>query len=453
MDEQPHRRSHTTQAIPLQDLNRPPEQPDIPQEGSHRRTLSERGRMLFARSSSRQHNSRYAALAEDSPLDHTDAPHLHRTDSSSNDDTGDDADVQEGTPMVSHPATFQDAVGFAGLSFESHPSSNPLEASSLPYSQHALGNLVGNNESDLSLADVSLDFGRDESPTIVDDDRVRLTDVSNIQAVDGAAPSAPRGQRHNRLSSQTVRFTTPSPSPRPSHLGDDLSAMESGSVSPRNRSRRKSSISRSLSPSSAVSPLARASTVVRKMSQRVVNLSNEQDVVEQEIRRRGSQRRREEDEASTQQADNVPSPSEKLPQPASTQPSLPGDWVRFANPLRGRSLGIFPPGQHSQDNALRLHDTSNYGAYYPHTSPTADCSSRGPGGIGRSKRPIPLGLEELLDRLDFARPVFRLHYRDRLSLYRIWLCRQPDGVQYHQPADRLEGGIGCQSADPVRCRA
>ena len=247
--------------------------------------------------------------------------------------------------MVSHPATFHEPADVSGLTFEGRPSSDPFVASSLPSGRRGLGNLLGNNDSDLSLTDISLGGGRDDSPDVSDDDHTRLTDTRHIQPVDGAAPSSVKEQRHDRISSQTVRFATPSSTSRPSHLGNDLAAMESGSASPHNRSRRKSSISRSLSPSSAVSPLAVASTVVRNMSQRVVNLSNEQDVIEQEIRRRGSQRRREEEELSkesTQQDDYRRPPSEKASTQTPAEP-LSKDWVRLANPLRGKSLGLFPP--------------------------------------------------------------------------------------------------------------
>ncbi|KAL9052768.1 MAG: hypothetical protein Q9162_005188 [Coniocarpon cinnabarinum] len=353
MEDNAHHRSQTTQSIPLQDLNRPPESSAGRQE-PHRRTMSERGRMLFATSASRLRHRSYSPLNADSPSDRSNVSSTQRGDPMHHHQDAflDDADAGEGTPMVSHAATFQNAVGFAGLRVDDHASSNPFEPSSLPANRHGLNTIVGHNDSEYSLSNVSLDDIGEESPPILDDDRARLTDTGNIQAVDGAAPSTPKGQRHNRLASHTVRFATPTTSPQPSHLGDDLAAMESGSVSPRNRSRRKSSVSRSLSPSSAVSPLTRASTVVRKVSQRVVNLSNEQDVVEQEIRRRSSLRRsREEDEerssSSFQQHDGSPAPSEKRPEVAANEvPS--GDWVQLANPLRGRSLGIFAP-----DNRIR----------------------------------------------------------------------------------------------------
>ena len=250
--------------------------------------------------------------------------------------------------MVSQPATFREQRGFAGLSVEQQ--SDYFDGHPLPTSERGFRNILGNNDSEYSLADVSLEESRDESPPVLDDDRAHLTNTKNIQAVDGAAPSTPAGQRHNRSVSHSVRFATSDTTPQGSRLGDDLGAMESGSVTPRSRSRRKSSISRSLSPSSAASPLARASTVVRQVSQRVVNLSNEQDVVEQEIRRRGSQRRRDEDEHSTKSVehrDESPIPSEKSAPQTAVEPS-PNDWVRFANPLRGKSLSLF-----TADNRIR----------------------------------------------------------------------------------------------------
>ena len=355
-DNSVHRRNHTTQSIPLRDLIRPPEEDTDAnaQSSSHRRTLSDRGRSLFATSPSRRRNPRYAFLATDSPSDQTSSSGIRRVDNFSTEETFlDDSEAQEATPMVRTPATFQEA-GFAGITLHSGPSTKSYEQSTLPQEHRGLGNLLGNNDSDLSLVDVSLGGGGEESSeTFDEDDRAHLTDSRNVQDVDGAMASKPDNQRHKRLSSRNVRFATPESTPRPSRLGDDLGAMESGSVSPRNRRERRPSASQGSSMSSAVSPIARASTMVQKMSQRVVNLSNEQDLVEQEIRRRGSQRRKDDEQQSDagapEQHDGSRSASEKESVDVTiTEDPVSQGWVRYANPLRGRSLGIFPP-----DNKIR----------------------------------------------------------------------------------------------------
>lgn len=342
-----HRRNHTTQSIPLQDLSRPPENDADTEDNLHRRTLSDRGRALFARGGLRRQSARYAALADrssDAPPPGNDARTTHDLRDGS---WLDDNDIHENTPMVDARG-FQQAIGFAGLSFEGGPQNASLASRPLPPTVPGLGNLLSRNDSVSSLSATS--FAEDSNDAEQDEtDRTRLTDARHVQTMDGAdstTGATPSAQKHNRLSSRNLRFATPERSPGRAHLGDELASAESGmrGSSPGGRS---ASIARSLSPSS---PLHRASTMVRKMSQRVVNLSNEPELVEHEMRRRTSgQRRREDPDDDTQSHEENAShvSSEKVSMQESLPPPQmpPGgyDWVLHANPLRGKSLGVFPP--------------------------------------------------------------------------------------------------------------
>jgi len=143
-------------------------------------------------------------------------------------------------------------------------------------------------------------------------------------------------------------------------LGDNLGVGEAGSrLSSGDRSPRRSSSGRSLSPSS---PLTRANTMLRQMSQRIVNLSNEQDVVQRTIRRRSTLKDAPEvsdDIEMTPMAAPLPTstddesyhdirPLEKVPSIQSIRP-LQRTREFGANPFKGKSLMLFPP-----DSTLRM---------------------------------------------------------------------------------------------------
>ena len=157
-----------------------------------------------------------------------------------------------------------------------------------------------------------------------------------------------------------------------SRLGDDLPNLDTGSNVKRKLSsasgisrletspRASGERSRSLSPSP--SPMERANSIFREISQRVVNLSNDTDMVEQSIRRKSTIRRArrgttagqsedlEEELPSDIEASQRPlSPAEKRPSEDSVHvpPSVVPPPV-YPNPLRGRSLGVFGP-----ENPLR----------------------------------------------------------------------------------------------------
>lgn len=348
-----HRRNHTTQSIPLQNLTRPPEGEDDDQHLSHphRRTLSDRGRRLFLSSPSRRRpnadRGTYAALDEH---------HNHEFPRHSTlrpipaDDRETDGDLEELSPLTDMHA-FQNAVSFPGFASADDRDFRPvMSASALPTADDHLAYLTGANDSSESLSDFGYDDTRSVHNAFHDeDDTAPLTE--NSQPLGMTTQSAPQGQRHDRLS---VRFTaSPTPHiPSTSRLGDDLDTIENG-LSPTNGPMgRSGSRLGSLSPSSAASPLRRASTIVRNVSQRVVNLSNEPEVAEQNIRRRQSQKIR------SQQPRQVPDtsythdgstalPAEKV-LPTLTPIEVHDNWVVWRNPLKGKTLGIFSP-----DNPIR----------------------------------------------------------------------------------------------------
>ncbi|KAG9616542.1 calcium channel-like protein subunit Cch1, partial [Aureobasidium melanogenum] len=100
------------------------------------------------------------------------------------------------------------------------------------------------------------------------------------------------------------------------------------------------------------SPFHRAGDMMRKMSMRVVNLSNEPEVAERMIRRKSSVGHSSRiSEAPEFGSDGPPrSPvSEKMPSPMLRPADQLNSAAHEPNPFRGKSLGIFPP-----DSKLRL---------------------------------------------------------------------------------------------------
>ena len=188
-------------------------------------------------------------------------------------------------------------------------------------------------------------------------DTANLTNPINVQPISGANnANVARGRRRTN---HGIHFLTPNWSSTHNASGNELLNIEAGlNRSADTESRR--SHSRDRSPSLAVgeSTLLRAGTVMRKMSQRVVNLSNESELVEKSIRRKSSE--------GTNNHDDVepipPLPSKDI---GFTDPELhtrkekqvehnvtivPDVGPELnANPFRGKSLGIFGP-----DNRLRL---------------------------------------------------------------------------------------------------
>ncbi|KAI9674671.1 MAG: calcium channel protein [Caeruleum heppii] len=240
---------------------------------------------------------------------------------------------------------FQEALGFAGLSFSGEATSTPPQDTRSFHvgSQQEAGPGLATGAPYSRLTHRVSDESQHHFPSM-EEDTTPLTDPRHLQPISGAPlPYTPtRGRRANT----SVRFS-PSVSPG-SMLGDDLPSAEAGRVRTRGLSLGEGSPSdgrnRSLSPSSAAaSPLSRAGSIMRKMSQRVVNLSNEPDMVGQEIRRKPSQ-------ATMTEPPSLPAMTEYAHDDRSTAPEekTPGLLRRQArlknnvNPLKGKSLGIFP---------------------------------------------------------------------------------------------------------------
>ncbi|ORY13758.1 calcium-channel protein CCH1 [Clohesyomyces aquaticus] len=358
-----HRRSNTPQqSIPLRDLNRPPDEQEHLATGEaqqHRRTLSDRGRNLLRHTGSiatGQHwNSQYTPIAEASPSPTRTAPRPQQINTSfpAGHHGGTSAAEDGGYSPLEDGGAFQAAIGFGfgGLDFQgntSPPIPTPMSSErSYPPALHS-----GSDPYTQMGRQVSEDHGYFAASTY--DDTARLTDARNLQPISGAVPTTPTGGQ-DRSSFQSVRFLTPDAPVTPaSRLGDDLGHVEAaGSAGLRSSTGRK----RSLSPSAVESPLHRAGTIMRNMSQRVVNISNEPEIAERTMRRKSSLR-----QARLHEPPSFPalpeylhdgpaspiSPVEKPPSPIhSHHPSA--HWQPPPNPLRGKTLGIFSP-----DNKLRL---------------------------------------------------------------------------------------------------
>jgi hypothetical protein len=351
-----HRRSQTHQSIPLRDLHRPPDEhhgetQQGAQQRQHRRTLSDRGRQLLRHSGSlasgQPWSAQYAPIAETSP-----SPTRTRTRGRPHVDTV--AGASRHPPAVDEDGdytpvdigAFQAAIGFSGLGFqgETSPPLGPPMTSAQSYPQFGSDPYLSRSTSeDHSIYGASL---------YDDGDTARLTDARNLQPVSGATalPAAPG----DRSSFQSVRFLTPGGSTAGPGLGHDLEQHAPGGL--RTSTGRK----RSLSPGSIESPLHRAGTMMRNMSQRVVNISNEPEIAERTIRRKSSVRHPQDRLQEPPSFPALPTylhdgpssplapPIEKPPSPI--EPAKPSaQWQHPSNPFRGRSLGIFGP-----DNKLRL---------------------------------------------------------------------------------------------------
>ncbi|KAI9839940.1 MAG: hypothetical protein M1819_000132 [Sarea resinae] len=356
-DEPPHHPS-TPQSIPLQDLSRAPGSRSThgkSDSGKIRNLLGNRqslsGRGAFGKKYERVEGS-------PSPPDRHPLPNASPTAGPSN-LSGSPYDTGSGdVSPVAHPGAFQEAMGFAGLSLGGHSSVNDSQGP-LPLNPAFNASLVSEDEGIPPFVPAARDLGEPSQgyfPSL-DTDTTRLTDIRHLQPISGAQPPSPGGQSQERSSFQSVRFATPeglSPggiSPG-SRLGDDLRSLEAGHLGAPEVTRSRS---RSLSPSAAGSTLFRAGSVVRKMSQRVVNLSNEPEIVEQSIRRKSSMNSARMDEppdipaitAYAHDGGAPPSPFEKEP-PVVVAGRVPNKY-QDSNPLKGKSLGIF-----SADNPLRV---------------------------------------------------------------------------------------------------
>lgn len=231
-------------------------------------------------------------------------------------------------------------MGSVGLSLDpTGPSSSPAPSGLSSGRRTSTLNVI--TESDTPFGPSATRTDSEEnyfSPT--GNDTTPLTDHRFLQPISGAPASASSGQRHDRSTSR---------------LGDDLPNLEAGIRPPSTYSAK--SMNRSLSVSGSASPLTRAGTIMRKMSQRVVNLSNEPEIVEQSIRRQPSRDARLDAPPSfpayidydNDESRGPLSPSEKNRSVVVALGQEPEHFRQLPNPLKGKSLGIFPP-----DSWIRL---------------------------------------------------------------------------------------------------
>jgi len=364
------------QSIPLRDLTRPPDPADL---GDGRNS---RGRSLLGTGqrpmSGHNDGPRYERLGDTSPSPTDRAtrrtggmPSL--TMSARQNRTFDD-DLDAPASPVGNPADFQAAMGFAGLLVPDISVSHAPRTDTPTFESAEFDGISPYGDA----ADEHTSYFGSES------DRVPLTDPNSLQPPSGAQPSTPSGQRHDRSSSfQSINFNSPESRYRSSRLGDDLADAELGATPHGGRSRSHSyghslrpdgvARARSRSPSNA-SALSRAGSIVRAMSQRVVNLSGEAELIERmeaeaEASREASREQSlpntlgslsDESEtryrpkhkadplaAGSQYRQNLPTqPVEKAMRffgggGAVQEPTWEEEVEKPPNPLRGKSLGIF----------------------------------------------------------------------------------------------------------------
>ncbi|KAI9804295.1 MAG: calcium channel protein [Piccolia ochrophora] len=333
-------------SIPLQDLSRPPGLTDDAQ-GGRRPTRSSTG---SGRNLMRDGGRRYERVAEDSPSP-TDrrrsrqVPQIVTPPRSSA-----PRPVSEYSP-VEDLGGFQEALGFAGLSFQGEGTPQPLPPTSAPrlgmvteYGDHM--------EDDIPRSSAGRRFSEESQRNVTppDSDFTPLNDVRHQQPMDGVGNLAPHGRRRANSSFQGVHFHSNS-SPG-GMLGDDLPSAEAGLGRARSNTLGTPGSSqdrqRSLSPSSAGSPLYRAGSMMRKMSQRVVNLSNEPEIVAQTLRRSHSESNLTEPpsfpafEGYAHDSRTRAAPAGKESQAWMLSRKLKQEVREATNPLKGKTLGLFP---------------------------------------------------------------------------------------------------------------
>ncbi|KAJ5494192.1 hypothetical protein N7463_010279 [Penicillium fimorum] len=308
--------------IPLQDLSKPGD------------ALNERGRNragtgLFSRQSLIGRGSRrnYESVAKESPIDSAGpSRNLFQPTQTS---------YTEIASPIDDLGGFAQAISSVGLSFNGPQSrASPLDPSSSRGFDDAA--------SDLDV--IPLDSYDPHDPHEYnlpedEDDRLRLTDPRYLQPMSGAA------RTEERYSTDTAGNSVDFGGSR---LGDDLPHLEDGMGSRRGSSARNRS--RSLSPSGSTGALQRASSMVKSMSQRVVNLSNEPEVVQQSIEREELDKNARMDGPPVLPAMvDYAHFSNQESQAAREKRASGRSWRDRNNPFRGRSLGILGP-----NNPLRL---------------------------------------------------------------------------------------------------
>jgi hypothetical protein len=366
----------TPQSIPLRDLSRPPDAEDDSRNthdgsrifGRSPRFSSER-RSVLGRNS---RGSRYERIAEGSPSRSEDISSLRPKVSSRFEPLSRTTSYDDLMSPLDDLHGFAAATAAVGLNLDGQqsPATPPQPIRNQPA---IIRTPADGEEEEMEGHEGENIF----SPT--DNDTTPLTKQYLQPSIAASTPS-PRGQRHDRQSKRTSVHFADQESPglasrrSGSRLGDDLPNLETGLGVHRKLSTASgisrlasasgeddSGRSRSLSPSA--SPLARANSMLRMMSQRVVNLTNDSDMVEQSIRRKSSVRSARLDgppalpalvdyahDGPADQSIDPEMPLEKVPSVQQLQlyDVSPTTSATHTNPLRGKSLGIFGP-----ENRLR----------------------------------------------------------------------------------------------------
>ena len=358
------RNPSTPQSIPLQDLSRPPDtaRSDRGEEGwgRFRGTVSGRARALQAR------RARYERVLEGDVTEETQDTNretlgVPRTHSPQRAHAG-GTFYEDGELSPVDVGDFQAAMGSVGLSLNDEPGPSrqpPLLTRTSTSGKTKLGMIAESVAAE--SPDTPPSHHPDEQDTNDDDyfnkpydDQSPLTDNRYLHPISGSQVSTPSGKsienryRHSRQSSRA------SPGSR---LGADLGYTDASPnlrVPSGHRSANRlsiystRSISRSLS--TTASPLTTAGSMLRKMSQRVVNISNEPEVIET-VRQPSTRHARMDAPPSfpamTEYAHDEagpPStpPPEKEPSQVATEEARE-EWQPHINPLKGKSLGIFGP--------------------------------------------------------------------------------------------------------------
>ncbi|CAI7660877.1 unnamed protein product [Penicillium glandicola] len=306
--------------IPLQDLSKPG-------GALNERGRSRAGTSLFSRQSLIGRGSRrnYESVAKESPVDSAGPSRDPFQPSQSS--------YTEIASPLDDLGGFAQAISSIGLSFDA------------PQSRASTSDISANHgfddaASDLDVIPLDPYYPHDPhayNPSADEDDRVRLTDPRYLQPMSGAANTE---ERRSTDTGHSVHFGS-------SRLGDDLPHLEDGMGSRRGSSVRDRS--RSLSPSASTGALQRASSMVKSMSQRVVNLSNEPEVVQQSIEREELDKNARMDGPPVLPAMVDYAHMSQEAQAAREKRSSSRLWRERNNPFKGRSLGILGP-----DNPLRL---------------------------------------------------------------------------------------------------
>jgi len=326
------------ESIPLQDLPPPDQKSENPVGWRPERTPRRRSRnsLLGNRQSfGGRVNTAYERVEEGSPPGfeggNEDLPRVTTPRNAHQPATS----YEDGEVSPVNVQNFQAAMGSVGLSFDT-----PGPSRSSPGGRRSTLNVITEHE---NMSASSVPFYRVDEPepeayfSPQDNDTTPLTDSRFLQPIAGAV-SPKQGVRPPPPSASHSRAG--------SRLGDDLPHMETGLGRPVS-----SFSSKSPSSVSSANPLSRAGTILRKASQRVVNLSNEPDAVDHELRRQRSSREARMEAPPVLPAmqdyahDERPSPPPEKAGPVMST----GEWHPHPNPLKGKSLGLFSP-----ENWLRL---------------------------------------------------------------------------------------------------